>query len=239
MCFGRARQHGNWCPGYQREAHPVSDLTVDHVVPLAAGGAPLDIANCAVLCRSCNSTKGAPEPDRGYHTKVRPLLKTAPAICTRPAEFREKSRWSPKRTATTFAHGRVAAGPTAAWRNRITGTGEEAPDQLLANPANWRLHPRNQQTALAGALDTVGWVQQVMVNQRTGFVVDGHARVALAISRNGPTVPVLYVDLSPEDEAVVLATLDPIGAMATTDEAKLNDLLAEVAVDDAALRRAM
>ena len=55
-------QHGNWCPGYQRDAHRASDLTVDHVVPLAAGGPPLDIANCAVLCRSCNSTKGASEP---------------------------------------------------------------------------------------------------------------------------------------------------------------------------------
>jgi 5-methylcytosine-specific restriction enzyme A len=55
-------QHGNWCPGYQRNAHGASDLTVDHVMPLAAGGAPFDIANCAVLCRSCNSTKGASEP---------------------------------------------------------------------------------------------------------------------------------------------------------------------------------
>lgn len=52
-------EHGNWCPGYQRRAHPAADLTVDHVVPLAAGGAPFDIANTAVLCRSCNSTKGA------------------------------------------------------------------------------------------------------------------------------------------------------------------------------------
>lgn len=26
-------QHGNWCLGYQRDAHPASDLTVDHVVP--------------------------------------------------------------------------------------------------------------------------------------------------------------------------------------------------------------
>ena len=58
-------EHGNWCPGYQRDAHPAADLTVDHVVPLAAGGAPFDIGNCAVLCRSCNSTKGASEPDRG------------------------------------------------------------------------------------------------------------------------------------------------------------------------------
>ncbi len=58
-------QHGNWCPGYKRPAHPASDLTVDHVIPLAAGGAPFDIGNCAVLCRSCNSTKGAGDGDRG------------------------------------------------------------------------------------------------------------------------------------------------------------------------------
>jgi len=73
--------------------------------------------------------------------------------------------------------------PTATWRNRITGSGEEAPDQLLANPANWRIHPKAQQDALAGALDAVGWVQQVLVNRRSGFVVDDHARVALALRR--------------------------------------------------------
>jgi 5-methylcytosine-specific restriction protein A len=57
-------EHGNWCPGYQRDAHAASDLTVDHVVPLAAGGAPFDIGNTAVLCRSCDSTNGATRPER-------------------------------------------------------------------------------------------------------------------------------------------------------------------------------
>jgi 5-methylcytosine-specific restriction endonuclease McrA len=51
-------------PAYQRGARAASDLTVDHVVPLAAGAATLEIANTAVLCRSCNSTKGA-STDRG------------------------------------------------------------------------------------------------------------------------------------------------------------------------------
>ncbi len=58
-------QYGYTCPGYQRDAHPARDLTTDHVVPLAAGGAAFDIGNCAVLCRSCNSTKGSSEADRG------------------------------------------------------------------------------------------------------------------------------------------------------------------------------
>ena len=55
----------------------------------------------------------------------------------------------------------MTATPSATtWRNRITGSGEEAPDQLLANPANWRIHPKAQQDALAGAIDAVGWVQR-------------------------------------------------------------------------------
>ena len=131
---------------------------------------------------------------------------------------------------------RGATAPTAAWRNRIVGSGEEVPDQLLANPANWRIHPKAQQDALAGALDQVGWVQQVLVNQRSGFVVDGHARVALALTRGEATVPVLYVDLDPEEEALVLATLDPISAMAGRDDEKLRALLADITVDDAGLQ---
>jgi len=128
----------------------------------------------------------------------------------------------------------VTAPPTP-WRSRIVGSGEEAPDQLLANPANWRLHPRAQQAALAGVLGQVGWVQQVLVNRRTGHVVDGHLRVALAIKEGAPSVPVLYVDLEPEEEALVLASLDPLAAMAGVDDEKLRALLADVSVDSEAL----
>jgi ParB-like chromosome segregation protein Spo0J len=100
------------------------------------------------------------------------------------------------------------------WRSRIVGSGDEDPAQLLANPRNWRTHPPRQREALRGSLDTVGWVAQILVNRRTGHIVDGHARIEEAISRGEASVPVLYVDLSDDEERLVLATLDPIGAMA-------------------------
>ena len=96
------------------------------------------------------------------------------------------------------------------WRSRIVGQGEEAPAALIPNPRNWRTHPQAQLDALGGALDEVGWVQQVIVNKQTGHLVDGHARVELALAREEKAVPVVYVDLSEDEEAIVLASLDPL-----------------------------
>lgn len=125
------------------------------------------------------------------------------------------------------------------WRNRIVGQGDEAPDQLLANPSNWRVHPKAQREALAAVLDDVGWVQRVIVNRTTQHVVDGHLRVALALSRDEPTIPVNYVELDEREEALVLAALDPIAAMATTDKDKLRELLEQAQVTDDQLRAAI
>lgn len=122
------------------------------------------------------------------------------------------------------------------FRSRIVGEGQEAPDQLLANPRNWRVHPKEQVEALDGLLSQVGWVQRVIVNRTTGHVVDGHARVALALKREEPTVPVLYVELTEAEEALVLAALDPIAGMAGTDQAMLDELLADVEAQGEGLR---
>jgi hypothetical protein len=121
------------------------------------------------------------------------------------------------------------------WRNRIVGHSEVPPADLVANPANWRLHPNEQARALGGALGEVGWVAQVLVNRQTGHLVDGHLRVELALARGERSVPVSYVDLSPQEERLVLASLDPLGAMADADTAKLEELLRDLAPADDAL----
>lgn len=127
--------------------------------------------------------------------------------------------------------------PAAApWQNRIVGHGEEHPETLVANPANWRLHPKAQQAALSGALAEIGWVQQVTVNRRTGRLVDGHLRVELALRQQDALVPVTYVDLSEDEERLVLASLDPIGAMAEQDDERLRALLADVTAEDEGFR---
>jgi len=127
---------------------------------------------------------------------------------------------------------RRRAGALGRFKNRIIGSGEEPLDQILFNPRNWRVHPLNQQNALKGVLDEVGWVQEVIVNQRTGNLIDGHLRCQLAAREGAKTIPVKYVDLSEEEEALVLATLDPIGAMAATDKQKLDELFQAINSDN-------
>ena len=124
----------------------------------------------------------------------------------------------------------------ADWQSRIVGQGTEDPLQLVANPRNWRIHPKAQQQALASVLDEVGWVQQILVNKTTGNVVDGHLRVELALSKHEAEVPVLYVELTEAEEGLILASLDPIGSMAAADQDKMRELLAETQVADDELR---
>jgi hypothetical protein len=118
------------------------------------------------------------------------------------------------------------------WQNRITRYGEEAPDQLLANDKNWRVHPKAQQDALEGALRKVGIVQNVVVNERSGKMIDGHLRAQMAISSGQPTVPITYVNLSDEEEALILATIDPVTGLAGTDQKLLDSLITDIRLSD-------
>lgn len=132
--------------------------------------------------------------------------------------------------------------PVAVWGNRVIGMDTVPANQLLANERNWRVHGQDQQTALGSLLHDVGFIQCVVVNKRTSSawgrdrgvetLVDGHLRVQLALSRGEDTpVPVLYVDLGPEEERRALLTMDPIGALAGRDKDKMAELATDVLTD--------
>jgi len=94
-------------------------------------------------------------------------------------------------------------------RSRIVGNGMEDPEKLLAHPKNWRTHSPDQAAAVERLLQEVGWVSPVVVNKKTGRIIDGHLRVALAKKRNEKKIPVVYVSLSEKEEDLVLTMLDP------------------------------
>lgn len=120
--------------------------------------------------------------------------------------------------------------------NRIVAHADVAPDQLLAHPQNYRRHPGRQLDMLRGSLQEVGWVREVLVNRRTGHVVDGHARCEEAMRQGLPSVPVSYIDVSEEEELLLLAVLDPMSELAVHDDVALKELLNDVNTSDAALQ---
>ena len=124
------------------------------------------------------------------------------------------------------------------WRNRIVDNLVMSVSELRPNGKNWRVHPRQQAGALRSTLEEVGLVQSVILNRRSveqGWppeavptLVDGHLRVELAVQNREESLPVCVVDLTSPEEALVLATLDPLGAMAEADPEILAALLGDV-----------
>jgi DNA modification methylase len=107
------------------------------------------------------------------------------------------------------------------------------PEELKDNPRNWRRHPGAQILALKSVKAEVGWAGAVLFNERTGHLVDGHARKKIA--RKGEKIPVLIGSWTEEEEAKILATFDSIGMMAEADRDALERLLASVRFESPAL----
>lgn len=111
-----------------------------------------------------------------------------------------------------------------------------SPTELRANPANgWKIHTSQQVTALSAAMARIGWAGACLMNEETGLLVDGHARVEIAIKNKEPRVPVLVGRWSTDDERLILASLDPIGALYVRNEEQYSELVAGLDADMAAL----
>jgi hypothetical protein len=68
------------------------------------------------------------------------------------------------------------------------------------------------------------------------LLIDGHLRAEITPDS---LVPVLIVDLADDEADKLLALFDPLGALAGTDGARLNALVAGINTDSAALREVL
>lgn len=105
--------------------------------------------------------------------------------------------------------------------------------ELGDNPANWRRHPASQKAVLKDLLKEVGWAGALLYNEATGRLIDGHLRKEVA---KGQKVPVLVGSWTEAQEREILATLDPVGAMAQADGDALITLLAQVETGSQAVK---
>lgn len=119
-------------------------------------------------------------------------------------------------------------------RDRVIELRRVRADELIANPANWRRHPEPQRRALEAALAEIGMAGAVIARQTPEGLelLDGHLRADIDPDA---ILPVLVVDLDDGESAKLLATFDPIGAMAETDKASLKRLIGELSPSGAGL----
>ena len=118
----------------------------------------------------------------------------------------------------------------------IVEYGTKPADQFMVNPRNPRRHPKNQREAVADSLGRVGFIAPVIENRQTGHLLDGHERVWQALQEDNADVPYVVVDVAEADEAYVLATFDPMTALAEIDAEAFAELLKEVQTDSQAVQ---
>lgn len=121
-------------------------------------------------------------------------------------------------------------------RDRIKEFRRVRADSLRPHPRNWRTHPRAQQDAMRGVLAEIGYAGALVARELADGsleLLDGHLRAELTPEA---LVPVLVLDVDEREAIKLLATLDPLAAMAETDAAVLRGLIEEVQTDSPALR---
>jgi len=122
-------------------------------------------------------------------------------------------------------------------KDRIKELRRVPASELRPNPKNWRTHPQFQQDALRGVLAEVGIADAVLARELEDgslMLIDGHLRTEVMANK---AVPVLILDVNEAEADKLLATLDPLAAMADSDAAKLDELLRGVDTGSEALQQ--
>jgi len=113
-------------------------------------------------------------------------------------------------------------------RDRIRELRRVRAADLVPNPKNWRTHPEGQADALRGVLSEIGYATALIARELPDgslMLIDGHLRAETTPDHE---VPVLVLDVDEAEADLLLATLDPLAALAESNAAILEELLSGV-----------
>jgi hypothetical protein len=121
-------------------------------------------------------------------------------------------------------------------RNRIVGHVTARAGDLVPHPLNFREHPEAQRQGLAASYEEIGFARSLLGYRRPDGriqLIDGHLRAEYYPDME---VTVELLDVTDEEAAKLLLTLDPLAALATTNQKTHAELQATVATAGAALK---
>lgn len=130
---------------------------------------------------------------------------------------------------------RATRTPTIDIRNRVKELRYVRPSDLADHPLQWRIHGELQSQAMQGLLREVGIAGALLAydSPTTGLTsIDGHLRKSLADT----LWPTLILDVTDEEARLLLASYDPLSAMAETNRTQLAALLADVTTGEAGVQ---
>jgi hypothetical protein len=102
-------------------------------------------------------------------------------------------------------------------------------EALIPNPRNPNKHPKKQVELLAKIIKAQGWRNPIVVSNRSGFIVKGHARLEAAKLLGCVECPVDFQDYATEaDEWADMIADNRLAELAEPDLPMLKDILQEL-----------
>ncbi len=113
-------------------------------------------------------------------------------------------------------------------RDRIKELRRVRAGDLIPSKDNWRRHGTKQKKVMAAVLKEIGYADALLSREDEDgrlILIDGHMRAEMDPD---VIVPVLVLDVDELEADKILATLDPISAMAQSDDQALQALMEKI-----------
>lgn len=123
------------------------------------------------------------------------------------------------------------------YRDRIRELRRVPAGLLRPHPQNWRQHPAEQKQAMEHVLSEVGYANALLAREGDDGqleLIDGHLRAEISPDQ---LVPVLILDVDEKEAATILATHDPLTALAEVETELLSSLTTQIDINEGPIQK--